>query len=262
MNEEVQEQPIPKLYLHSNINMSNQSILRKSYLMELLAMQAQTNDILFHSVTDVHNELEKTNSKQVQQFENILLKMDMQQEVSDHLKNEVHLNDLNNKEVLERLKSLEISNREISKTLEEEKLMSQATIDQLSFQEDLTREIHNKLENYEKLYKDIQQKMIEQEVFYDQINRQLEIQDMFHQTVIQRMDKQDANTKQIENKMDSLREAMIGKIETAIDYFEIKYKQTLFFLGNLLNPKEKRLIHRLPQQKDEPLEENEEIKKD
>jgi uncharacterized protein YerC len=261
MNEEEQVQPIPKLYIDSTINESNQSILRKSYLMELLTMQAKTNDILSHSVSTVHNELEKTNSKQLRQFENILLKMEMQQEISDHLKNEVHLNDLNNKEVMERLKDLETTNREVSKTLEEEKLMSQATIDQLSFQEDLTRKIHNKLENYEQLYKDIQQKMIEQEAFYDQINRQLEIQDMFHQTVIQRMDKQDSNTKQIENKMDSLREAMIGKIETAIDYFETKYKQTLFFLGNLLNPKEKRLIHRFPQQKDEPLEENEEIKK-
>ncbi|WP_417900272.1 hypothetical protein ABN702_08490 [Bacillus haimaensis] len=261
MNEDEQLKPFPKLYVDSTINDSNQSYLRKNYLLELLNMQAQTNDTLSNSVSSVHEKLEETKSNQLQQFESILTKMNVQQEVSDHLKNEIHLNDLNNKEVMERLKTLETMNGEVSRTLEEERLMSQATIDQLCFQEDLTRKIHNKLEDYEVLYIDIQKKMKEQEAFYEQINQQLQIQDMFHQTVIQRMDQQDANTKQIENKMDSLRDALMGKIEAAIVYFETKYKQSLFFLGNLLTTKEKRFIHRIPVQKEEPIQEKGKIHK-
>lgn len=264
MNEEEQLHPNPKLYVNYIMNESNQSVLRKNYLMELLSLQAQTNDTLSHSVSFVQDKLEETNSNQLHQFENILSKMVSQQEVSEHLKKEIHLNDRNNKEVLDRLKSLEAMSGEVNRTLEEEKLMSQATIDQLSYQEDLTRKIHNQLNDYEMLYKDIQQKMKDQESLYEQINRQLAIQDMFHQTVLQRMDQQDANTQQIENKMDSIKEAMMEKIDAAIHYFETKYKQTLYYLGNVFNPKEKRLIQRLPLRKEETLEitEKEKVKID
>lgn len=264
MTEEEQLHPNPKLYVDYIMNESNQSVLRKNYLMELISLQSQTNDMLSHSVSFVQEKLEETNSNQLHQFENILSKMVTQQEVSEHLKNEIHLNDRNNKEVMDRLKALEAMSGKVSRTLEEEKLMSQATIDQLSYQEDLTRKIHDQLNEYELMYKDIQQKMKDQESIYEQINRQLEIQDMFHQTVIQRMDQQDANTKQIENKMDSLRETIMEKMDAAINYFETKYKQTLYYLGNLFNPKEKRLIQRLPLQKEESLEitEKEKVKID
>lgn len=255
MTDEEQLHPNPKLYVDHILNGSNQSVLRKNYLMELLNMHAQTNDTLSHSVTYVQEKLEETNAHQLHQFDNILTKMGIQQDASDLLKKEIHSNDRNNKEVMDRLKALETMSGEVSRTLEEERLMSQATIDQLSYQEDLTRKIHDQLNEYELLYKNIQQKMKDQESLYEQINRQLEIQDMFHQTVIQRMDQQDANTKQIEYKMDTLRETMLEKMDAAIHYFETKYKQTLYYLGNMFNSKEKRLIQRqLPQQMDESIE--------
>ncbi|MBM7619272.1 hypothetical protein JOC95_001121 [Bacillus tianshenii] len=255
MTDEEQLHPKPKLYVDHIMSESNQSVLRKNYLMELLNKQAQTNDTLSHSVFYVQEKLEETNAHQLHQFDNILTKMGIQEEASELLKKEIHLNDRNTKEVIDRLKALESMSGEVSRTLEEERLMSQATIDQLSYQEDLTRKIHNQLNDYEMLYKDIQQKMKDQESLYEQINRQLEIQDMFHQTVIQRMDQQDANTKQIENKMDTLRQTMIDKIDAAVLYFETKYKQTLYYLGNLFNTKGKRIIPRkLPQQKDESIE--------
>lgn len=264
MTEEEQLPQNPKLFVGNFTNGSNQSVLRKNYLMELLNQQAQTNYKLSHSVTFVEDKLEETNSTQLQQFENILSKMVVQQEVSEYLKKEIQLNGSTNKEVMERLKSLELMSSEVRRTLEEERLMSQATIDQLSYQEDLTRKIHNQLNDYEILYRDIREKMKEQESLYEQINRQLEIQDMFHQTVVQRMDQQDLNTKQIENKMDSLRETLLEKMDAAINYFEAKYKQSLYYFGNLFKPTEKRLIQRLPILKEESLEvtEREKVKID
>jgi hypothetical protein len=262
MTEKEQIHSEPKIYLEASaMDTTNQTVLRKNYLAEFLSLQAQTNQAFSKSVVSMNEKLEETSSEQHDHYLHLLSKLQEQESMNEHLKTGVQLNDLNNKDVIQRLSNLESINEQVGKVLEEEKMLSQATIDQLSFQEDLTRKIHTKLEDYEKLYLDIQIKMNEQESFYQQINDKLVIQDMFHQTIIERMDKQDVNSQKMVKQIDSIGDALVDKIESAIQSIETKYKQTLHYLGSFFHPKE-RVIHKIPVKNEKKQVEIERVKQD
>lgn len=262
MSELNEVQPQPKIFLDSStIHTPNQTVLRKNYLAEILKEQEETNQAFHRSVSSMSEKLNETSSEQQAHYLHLLGKLENQETVHEQLKTNVQLNDLTNKEVIERLHHLETLSEEVSKVLGEEKLMSQATIDQLTYQEDLTRKIHTKLEDYEELYLDIQKKMQEQESFYQQINDKLQIQDMYHQTVMERMDKQDENAQQMTKQINNLRTILIEKMESAIQSIETKYKQTLNYFSNIFGTKE-RTVHKFPLNVDKKQKENQEVMKD
>ncbi|WP_223699891.1 hypothetical protein [Sutcliffiella deserti] len=230
----------PKIYFDpASMNMSNQTVLRKNYLAQILSQQQETNQTLSHSVSAINAKLEETSCEQEAKHSQLMNKLEDQVKVNEHLKFEVNKNDLTNQEIILRLTKLEQMNEEVSKALEEERILSQATIDQLTYQEDLTRKIHNKLEGYEKQSAKVLVKMQEQEPLYEHIQEKLEIQDMYHKTVMERLDKQDVKQEKMASQIDSLGTVLVNKIDDALQSIESKYKETLHYLRRIFNKKEK-----------------------
>jgi len=239
---------------------NHQLLLDKLYSQEEaqkdLSEMIATQDLNVQQVYDKVLEHEKNQedltlklNDQDKNYVQLLELLKVQSLISDELQENIASHEESSKKVEQRLNKLEIS-------LEEEKLLSQATIDQLAFQEDLTKGIHTKLEKYEELYEDIQSKLQDQEHFYQEINNKLQVQEMFHKSVMERMDSQDIASQKIADQLNSLRQTLVEKLETAILSIDSKYKQTLHYLSGSMVGLKERIIQKAPVEK-----ENNELKK-
>ncbi|WP_404346410.1 hypothetical protein LG311_11165 [Sutcliffiella horikoshii] len=239
---------------------NHQLLLGKLYSQEKsqqdLSEMIATQDLNVRQVYDKvlvheknHEDLTLKLNDQDKNYAQLLELLKVQSLLSEELQENITSHEESSKKVEQRLDKLEVS-------LEEEKLLSQATIDQLAYQENLTRGIHTKLEKYEELYEDIQSKLHDQEHFYQEINNKLQLQEMFHKSVMERMDSQDIATQKIADQLNSLRQTLVDKLETAISSIDSKYKQTLHYLsGSMIGLKE-RIIQKAPVEN-----ENNEMKK-
>jgi truncated hemoglobin YjbI len=252
----------PKMYhLSASMVTSNQREFRKNYLKELLDQQEKTNRTFSKSVSHLTHTFSANKIEQQSYYHRMLHKLSDQAAISENLEMSVAQSKKTNKELLQRLEIIDNKLEEQRKSLDEEMILSQAAIDQLTVHDDYIRKVHQKMESYEELYLDLQKKMKAQELFYMQIDEKLQIQEIFHKTVLERLDKQDVAAEKISGQLDSLRNVLVEKLETAIESIEFKYKQAMQYIVSFFGIKE-RIIQRPTALKENNQKEKMEIKQE
>lgn len=171
----------PKLYkTKENLLTINQSSSRYSLMQDFIERQQQHNQNIAKSIKGLNHKIER--------HETPMIKM------------------------MERIQQLEELNKNLLEHMQDNEIVKEAIMAQLSFQKEATLKQTNKIEEYEQIYLGLQEQQESQQELHAQLLDKLSLQEAFHQTILEQIEHQHKSTQKIADKVDYLKDLIVGKV--------------------------------------------------
>lgn len=219
---------------------SNQQVFKLNYLQNILEEQSSINKTLTHSVEKVNQSLKRSNDNQQHTLNQMIVKLQDQENFSNQLKEYLIRQEETKKQLLDRISSVEKTSIALMEKLEADSLLTEAILNQQSTHDDALTKISTNLEEQDS----VAEQLKKHEELYEDFSKKLEVQELYHTTVMERLDQQEGLIKKVNSEIDNLRAIIFERTSHILEKLEGHFSRITkpiqrYFINTDVKDKEK-----------------------